>query len=77
MQAGVFATNTGIALLKEGKVDAAIERLEAAVKLDPTNAHAYYNLASALQMKGERTAAQSAYQKAKELDPRVKPLPEQ
>ena len=76
MQAAVFATNTGIALLKEGKVDAAIERFEAAIKLDPTNAQAYYNLARALQIRGERTAAQTAYQKAKELDPRVKPLPE-
>jgi Tfp pilus assembly protein PilF len=77
MQAGVFATNTGIALLKEGKVDAALERFEAALKLDPTNAKAYYNLANALQIKGEGAAAQAAYQKAKELDPRVKPLPEQ
>jgi Flp pilus assembly protein TadD len=77
MQAAIFATNTGIALLKEGKVDAAIEKLEAAIKLDPTNAQAYYNLASALGIKGERAAAQAAYQKAKELDPRVKPLPEQ
>jgi superkiller protein 3 len=77
MQAGVFATNTGIALLKERKVDAAIERFEAAIKLDPMNAQAYFNLASALQIKGERAAAQAAYQKAKELDPRVKPLPEQ
>ena len=73
MQAGAFAANTGLALLKEGKVDAAIERLEAAVGLDPANAQAYYNLATALQRKGQREAARSAYQKAKELNPRVKP----
>ncbi len=75
MQAGAFAANTGLALLKEGKIDAAIERLEAAVGLDPTNAQAYYNLANALQKKGQREAARAAYQKAKELDPRVRPLP--
>ena len=77
MQAGAFAANTGLALLKEGKVDAAIERFEAAVGLDQANAKAYYNLANALQRRGQREAARSAYQKAKELDPRIKPLREQ
>ncbi|HET6890917.1 MAG TPA: tetratricopeptide repeat protein, partial [Pyrinomonadaceae bacterium] len=77
MQAGMFATNTGIAFLKEGKVAAAIERFQAAVELDPTNAQALYNLATALQRSGQRQAARAAYQKAKELDPRVKPLPQQ
>nr|MBA3514588.1 tetratricopeptide repeat protein [Pyrinomonadaceae bacterium] len=76
-QAAVFAANTGLARLKEGNFDEAIERFQAAVELDPTNAHAYYNLANALQKKGQQEAARAAYQKAKELDPRVKPLPEQ
>jgi Flp pilus assembly protein TadD len=75
-QAAVFAANLGLARLKEGNVDAAIERFHAAVELDPTNAQAYYNLAEALQKKGQREAARTAYQKAKELDPRVKPLSE-
>jgi Flp pilus assembly protein TadD len=75
-QAAAFAVNLGLARLKEGKVDAAIERFQAAVELDSTNAQAFYNLANALQKKGERDAARTAYQKAKELDPRVKQLPE-
>ena len=69
-QAATFATNTGLAQLKEGNVDAAVERFQAAVKLDPTNAQTYYNLARALQQKGETEAARAAYQKAKELKPR-------
>ena len=73
-QAAVFATNTGLAELKEGKLDAAVERFQSAVQLDPTNPQAYYNLARALQQKGETQAALNAYKKAKELDPRVKPL---
>jgi Flp pilus assembly protein TadD len=67
--------NTGLAHLKEGKFDAAVERLQAAVALDPTNAPAFYYLAQALQHTGQSEAALAAYQKAKELNPRVKPLP--
>jgi superkiller protein 3 len=74
-QAATFATNTGLANLKDGKFDAALERLRAAVELDPTNAQAYYYLAQALQQTGQSQAALAAYQKAKELNPRVKPLP--
>jgi Flp pilus assembly protein TadD len=74
-QAAMFATNTGLAKLKEGKLDEAIETFQRAVQLDPTNAQAFYNLARALQKKGQREAARSAEQKARELDPRLKPLP--
>ena len=70
----MFAANTGIARLKEGNLDAAIERFQAAIQLDPTSAQAYYNLAQALQRKGQQDAARNAYQKARELDPRLKPL---
>src|SRR4030095_312187 len=75
MQASAFALNTGLALLKEGKIDAAIERLEAAVGLDPTNAQTHYSLAKAYRLKGRTTEAQAAYTKAKSLDPRLRPLP--
>jgi Flp pilus assembly protein TadD len=74
-QAAMFATNTGLAKLKEGKLDEAIETFQRAVQLDPTNAQAYYNLAKAFQKKGQMAAARTAEQKARELDPRIKPLP--
>ncbi|HEX8184629.1 MAG TPA: tetratricopeptide repeat protein, partial [Blastocatellia bacterium] len=74
MQAAMFALNSGIARLAEGDVDAAIERFEAAIKLSPDDAKAHYNLARALLRKGRKEAAQTEYQKARQLDPRVKPL---
>ncbi|HEX6624875.1 MAG TPA: tetratricopeptide repeat protein, partial [Pyrinomonadaceae bacterium] len=74
VQAAMFATNTGIARLNEGDLDAAIERFRAAIQLDPTSAQAFYNLAKALRRKGQTDAARAAYQKAKGLDPRLKPL---
>jgi tetratricopeptide (TPR) repeat protein len=73
-QAATFATNTGLAQLKEGNIDAALERFEAAVKLDPDNAQVHYQLAKALQQKGQREAAEKEYQKAKKINPRLKPL---
>jgi Flp pilus assembly protein TadD len=76
-QAAMFATNTGLAKLKEGKLDEAIETFQRAVQLDPTNAEAYYNLAKAFQKKGQTAAARAAEQKARELNPRIKPLPQQ
>jgi superkiller protein 3 len=74
-QAAMFAMNTGLAKLKEGKLDEAIEGFQKAVELDPINAQAYYNLAKAFQKKGQTEAARIAEQKARELDPRIKPLP--
>src|SRR5205085_6070340 len=74
-QAAMFATNTGIARLKEGKLDEAIERLESAIKLDPESAEAYYNLAKAFRQKGRRNEAKAAFEKAKSLNPRLKTLP--
>jgi Flp pilus assembly protein TadD len=74
-QAAIFATNTGLAKLKEGNLDAAIERFQSAVKLDPTNAQAYYSLAKAFEQKGQVEAARAAEQKAKQLDPKIKSVP--
>jgi Flp pilus assembly protein TadD len=74
MQAAMFASNTGRARLKEGNVDAAIERFEAALKLFPEDARTHYDLARALWQKGQKEASQAEYQKAKQLDPRLKPL---
>jgi Flp pilus assembly protein TadD len=47
-----------------------IERFKAATKLNPEDACAHYDLAKALLQK---EAAQLAYRKAKQLDPRLKP----
>ncbi len=70
----MFTLSTGRARMKEGNVDAAIGRFEAAINLNPEDARAHYELAKALLQKGHREAAQLAYQKAKQLDPRLKPL---
>jgi Flp pilus assembly protein TadD len=74
MQAAIFAANTGRARLKEGSIDAAIERFEAAIKLFPDDAKVHYDLARTFLRKGQKDGAQAEYQKAKELDPRLKPL---
>jgi Flp pilus assembly protein TadD len=74
MQAAMFAINTGLARLKEGNLDAAVERFRAAVGLAPDDAMAHYHLARALLRKGQRKAAEAEYLKAKQLDPRLKPL---
>src|SRR5262249_19170530 len=74
MQAAMFAANSGRARLKEGNIDAAIERLQAAIKLFSDDARTHYDLARALWRKGQKEAAQAEYEKAKQLDPRLKPL---
>ena len=74
MQAAVFATNSGVSKLQAGDVDGAIESLQSAISADPSNAQAHYQLARALLAKGQSGAARAEYEKAKALDPRVKPL---
>ena len=59
-QAAMFALNTGAARLKEGNLDAAIERFQAAIGLDPENPEGYRQLAEALEKKGDRRAAEQA-----------------
>ncbi len=51
----------------------AIERFETAIKLDPENAEAHYQLGQALQKKGANEAAQAAFRLAQELNPRLRP----
>jgi Flp pilus assembly protein TadD len=73
LQAAIFATNSGNHLLNVGDIDGAISQLRNAVKLSPNYAVAHYQLAVALSRKGERTEAAQEFQKATELDPRLKP----
>jgi Flp pilus assembly protein TadD len=74
-QAATFATNSGKRLLGVGDVDGAISQFRSAIKLTPNSAQAHYQLGVALQRKGEKNAAEQEFQKAANLDPRLRPLP--
>ncbi len=52
-----LATNTGIQKLKEGALVAALERFEAALKLDPSYAPTHYQLGLVLQKLSKRGSA--------------------
>jgi len=71
-QAATFATNTGIQRLKEGDADGAIEMFEKAIGLDPEYAPAHYQLGLALRKKGRQAEAQQAFNRARQLDPRLR-----
>jgi tetratricopeptide (TPR) repeat protein len=71
-EAALAAVNTGVQRLKEGKLDEAVERFEAAAKLDPESAQAWYQLSAALKKKGQTAASQEALRRAEKLDPRLK-----
>jgi protein O-GlcNAc transferase len=73
-QTATFSMNTGIANLKAGKIDEAIAQFENVVKLTPENPEGFYNLAKALNAKGKKADADAAYQRAKQLNPNIKPL---
>jgi Flp pilus assembly protein TadD len=63
-------TNLGIQLRAGGKIDAAIEHLQAAVEIDPSMPQAQYALANALLARNDPDAAILHYQRAVEADPR-------
>jgi Tfp pilus assembly protein PilF len=71
-QAATFATNTGIQRLKDGAVDDAIEMFEKAIGLDPEYAPAHYQMGLALRKKGKQAEAQQAFNRARQLDPRLR-----
>ena len=62
--------NLGSALVQEGRIDAAIDHFEEAVRLDPQYADAYANLGSACIRQGNLEAALEALHAALGLDPR-------
>lgn len=68
----IAATDNGVRRFNEGQLDGAVERFEAAIKLDPHYAPAYYHLSLALRKKGRAAAAQEARRKAEQLDPKLK-----
>ena len=71
--AATLATNTGARLLREGNVDGAIEQFRAALKLAPDHAPAHYQLGMALREKGDLAQAATEFEKAHQLDPRLRP----
>ncbi|HMY72382.1 MAG TPA: tetratricopeptide repeat protein, partial [Blastocatellia bacterium] len=72
-QAATFDTNTGTQKMKEGDLAAAISLFESAIKKDPNYAPAHYQLGLALRKKGQTKAAAEAFQRAQQLDRRLKP----
>ncbi len=71
-QAAAFATNSGRRLLNAGDVDGAISQFRAAIQSLPGYAPAHYQLALALQRKGNNEEASKEFQKAAEIDPHLK-----
>jgi len=65
----VAQNNLGIVLLRNGKLDEAIARFQAAVNLRPENAPAHDNLAKAFLQKGQVAEAMFHYHKLLEIQP--------
>lgn len=57
-------------LLKNGKQDEAIQKMEEAIKLDPKNASLHFALATAYDSKKLNDKAVESYQKSLEIDPK-------
>lgn len=60
----------GVALYKQGKLEAAAQAFTSATKLDPKLTKAWVGLGAARYAQGKLTAAVSAWRQAIELDPR-------
>lgn len=73
MQAATFDTNSGKRLLGLGDLEGAISQFRVALGLVPDYAPAHFHLAEALQRKGQSEEAKREFQRAAELDPRLKP----
>jgi Flp pilus assembly protein TadD len=58
--------------LNAGDLDGAISQFRAAIQSLPSYATAHYQLGEALQRKGNKEEASREFQKAAELDPRLK-----
>jgi Flp pilus assembly protein TadD len=62
-------------MLDAGDLDGAISQFRNAVRLSPSYAPAHYQLAVALSRKGDKKEAAGEFEKAAELDPKLKPTP--
>ena len=72
LQGATFNTNSGKRLLQVGDLEGAISQFRSAIKLAPGYAPAHFQLAEALRRKGDKAEAEKEFQKAAELDPRLK-----
>ena len=66
-EAAATAVQTGMQRLNEGRIEAAVERFQAAIKLNPDYALAHYQLSLAYRKKGQTVAAQTALKQAEQL----------
>jgi tetratricopeptide (TPR) repeat protein len=62
-------SNRAVALLREGRLDAALSDLEMTIKLNPRSSHAYVNRATVLRQQGHDPRALADLERAIELDP--------
>jgi tetratricopeptide (TPR) repeat protein len=68
-EAWMAHNNLGAELNRQGKRDEAIQQFDAALRIRPTHAPAYYNTGLALAAKGDFAGAIPKYTKAIELEP--------
>ncbi|MDA2937629.1 sulfatase-like hydrolase/transferase [Acidobacteria bacterium AH-259-A15] len=64
-------TNLSLAYLRRKRYDQALEQAQIAIKLVPRSSLAHYYLGQAYQAKGMENEARSAFQRAKELNPKL------
>ena len=68
----MFAVNAGLQRLKRDDLAAAIARFRDAVRLDPDNAQAHFQLALALRRSGALVESRRELQAAERLAPHLK-----
>ncbi|HZR56879.1 MAG TPA: tetratricopeptide repeat protein, partial [Terriglobales bacterium] len=73
LQSATFTTNSGRHLLEVGDLEGAISQFRSAINSKPDYAPAHYQLARALQRKGDVKQATEEFQKASQLDPHFIP----
>jgi Flp pilus assembly protein TadD len=72
-QASVFAVNAGLEQLRRSDVAAALEKFREAVRLDPKNPQAHYQLAIALRRRGSLAESRKEFDEARRLAPYLRP----
>src|SRR5205085_8190486 len=73
LQTARFSTNSGIRMLAAGDLEGAIGQFRSAIQAAPQYAPAHFELALALERKGDRAGAFQEYRQASRLDPRITP----